>query len=215
MAITFNANELTSTSLELTDVQVHTTAKMGVHLVHPLFSVYPKGGDPNPDPADSFSNVDQYIDYGKSDTLGPGTLILTNWLTDGKLQISFETIETYSTMTGTGGTGGGGPTGGCKDIDSFTTNAKDQFGQCLQCHGGANGQATSAVDMTGLVNDADVEQACAQIRNRVSPDDPPSSQLFVTTDPGGNAAHPYKFGQNQNAFNGFKNAVSIWIAAEK
>lgn len=216
MAITFNANELTPTSLELTNVEVHTTAKMGIHLVHPLFSVYPKGGNPNPDPADSFSNVDQYIDYGKSDTLGPGTLILTNWVADGKLQISFEDIEKYTTMEGTGGAGGGTVGGGgCKDLDSFTTNAKGQFAQCLQCHGGANGQATAAVDMTGLVNDADVDQACGQIRNRISPEDPPSSQLFITTDPGGNAAHPYKFGQNQNAFNGFKNAVSIWIAAEK
>lgn len=216
MAITFNANELTANAIELTDVQVHTTAKMGIHIVHPLFSVYPKGGAPNPDPADSFSNVDQYIDYGRSDDLGPGTLILSNWVPDGKLQISFETIEKYTTMEGTGGAGGGTTGGGgCKDLDSFTTNAKDQFGQCLQCHGGANGQATAAVDMTGLVNDADLDQACGQIRNRVTPDDPPSSQLFVTTDPNGNAAHPYKFGQNQNAFNGFKSAVSIWIAAEK
>ena len=215
MAITFTANELTGTSLELTDIQVHTTSKMGVHVVHPLFSVYPKGGNPNPDPADSFSNVDQYIDYGKSDALGPGTLILTNWKADGKLQISFENIETYSSMSGMGGAGGGGAGGGCNDLGSFMTNAKDQFNACLQCHGGANGQATSAVDMTGLVNDADVGAACAQIKNRVTPDDPPSSQLFVTTDPDGNAAHPYKFGQNKTAFNGFKSAVSTWISAEK
>lgn len=216
MAITFNVNELTTSTLELTDIQVHTTSKMGLHFVHPLFSVYPKGGNPNPDPADSFSNVDQYIDYGKSDAFGPGTLILTNWVQDGKLQLSFENIETYSTMAPDGGGGaGGGSGGGCNDIDSFSTNAKGQLGQCLQCHGGANGQATAAVDMTGLVNDADVGAACGQVRNRVDPNNPPSSQLFVTTDPGGNAAHPYKFGQNQNAFNGFEASVSIWIAAEK
>lgn len=213
MAITFNANELTTSSLELTNVEVHTTSKMGLHIVHPLFSVYPKGGDPNPDPADSFSNVDQYIDYSQSTALGPGTLILTNWVEGGKLQISFEDIETYSTLNPDGGDGG--TTGGCQDIDSFTANAKGQFGQCLGCHGGANGQATAAVDMQGLVNDADVPNACAQIRNRVNPDDPPSSQLFITTDPNGNAAHPYKFNQNQGAFTTFKDAVSIWIAAEK
>lgn len=213
MAITFNANELTPSSLELTNVEVHTTAKMGIHMVHPLFSVYPKGGDPNPDPADSFSNVDQYIDYGKSDALGPGTLILTNWVQGGKLQISFENIETYSSMSGTGG--GGGTDGGCIDVDSFITNAKGSFGQCLGCHGGDNGQATAAVDMQGLVNDADVPNACAQIRNRVNPDNPPQSQLFITTDPNGNAAHPYKFNQNQGAFDGFEAAVSVWIADEK
>ncbi|MEZ4297842.1 MAG: hypothetical protein R3B70_22995 [Polyangiaceae bacterium] len=214
MAITFNADELTPSTLELTNIEVHTTSKMGVHMVHPLFSVYPKGGEPNPDPADSFSNVDQYVDYGQSAALGPGTLILSNWVDGGKLQISFEDITTYSTLVPDGGMDGG-PEGGCKDIDSFTTNAKGSFGQCLGCHGGANGQATSAVDMTGLVNDADVPNACAQIRNRVDPDNPPQSQLFITTDPGGNAAHPYKFNQNQTNFNNFKNQVSIWIAAEK
>jgi len=215
MAVTFSANELTPTSLELTDVQVHTTSKMGIHLVHPLFSVYPKGGNPNPDPADSFSNVDQYVDYGQSDPLGPGTLILTNWVASGKLQLSFENIEPYSTITPDGG-GDGGLTGGCKDLVSFADNAQGQFTQCLQCHGGNDSQATAAVDMTGLAGGgADVPNGCAQILNRVNPDNPAGSQIFITTNPGGNAAHPYKFAQDQNAFNGFKNAVSVWIAAEK
>lgn len=213
MAITFNANELTPASLELTNVQVHTTAKEGLHMVHPLFSVYPKGGDPDPDPADSFSNVDQYVDYSTSEALGPGTLILTNWVQGGKLQISFENIELYSTLSPDGGDGG--LAGGCANVDSFISNAKSSFGQCLGCHGGNNGQATAAVDMQGLVNDADVPNACAQIKNRVSLQDPPQSQLFITTDPNGNAAHPYKFNQNQGAFDGFKAAVSVWIADEK
>ncbi|MBK8258308.1 MAG: hypothetical protein IPK82_37275 [Polyangiaceae bacterium] len=214
MAITFNANELTPSSLELTKVEVHTTSKMGIHMVHPLFSVYPKGGDPNPDPADSFSNVDQYVDFGQSAPLGPGTLILTNWVQGGKLQISFEAIETYSSSDPDGGTDGG-PTGGCKDLDSFNANAKASFGQCLGCHGGNNGQATAAVDMQGLNGDADVANACAQIRNRVNPGDPPNSQIFITTDPNGNAAHPYKFNQNQGAFNTFQTNVSAWITAEQ
>lgn len=213
MAITFTANELTPSSLELTNVEVHTTAKLGIHLVHPLFSVYPKGGQPDPDPADSFSNVDQYIDYGQSAPLGPGTLILTNWLADGKLSLSFENIEPYSTMVGDGGTDGG-LMGGCNDLDAFGTNAKGQFQPCLQCHGGGDSQANAAVDMSGLVNDADVPNACAQIRNRVNVDNPAQSQIFITTDPGGAAAHPFKFGQNQATWNGFKDAVSVWIAAE-
>ncbi len=214
MAITFNANELTPNSLELTNVEVHTTAKLGIHLVHPLFSVYPKGGQPDPDPADSFSNVDQYVDYGQSADLGPGTLILTNWLVDGKLAISFENIEPYSTMLPDGGTDGG-LEGGCADLDSFSTNAKGQFQPCLGCHGGGDSQANAAVDMSGLVNDADVANACAQIRNRVNPGNPPQSQIFITTEPGGAAAHPFKFGQNQATWNAFKDAVSVWIAAEQ
>jgi len=61
----------------------------------------------------------------------------------------------------------------------------------------------------------DSAKACAQIKNRVNPDDPTASQLFVTTDPGGNAAHPFKFGGNAGNFNTFRDSVSIWVAAEK
>jgi hypothetical protein len=66
--------------------------------------------------------------------------------------------------------------------------------------------------MSGLQTDP--AKACAQIKNRVSPADPPSSQIFITTDPGGNAAHPFKFGGNADTFNNFRNSVSTWIAAE-
>jgi cytochrome c553 len=214
MAVTFNATELTPSTLELSDVQVHTSSTMGVHVVHPLFSVHPKGGDPNPDPADSFSNVDQYVEFSAVEALGPGTLILTNWVLDGKLQLSFETIEKYSTGVPDGGADGG-VVGGCINLDAFTTNAQPQLNQCLQCHGGANPQAAAAVDMTGLVNNVDVAGACAQVRNRISPADSEKSQIFITTDPDGTAAHPYKFNQDKNAFNGFKSSVSVWIAAEK
>ena len=53
-----------------------------------------------------------------------------------------------------------------------------------------------------------------QILNRVNPADPNGSQLFITTDPGGNAAHPYKFNGNGGDFNNFRNAVAKWIADE-
>ena len=48
----------------------------------------------------------------------------------------------------------------------------------------------------------------------VNPDNPAQSQIFITTDPNGNASHPFKFGGNVNAFNAFRSAVSIWIQAE-
>jgi hypothetical protein len=67
--------------------------------------------------------------------------------------------------------------------------------------------------MTAL--SSDTTKACAQIKNRVNPLDPASSQLFITTDPGGNAAHPFKFGGNAGAFNTFRDSVSIWVTAEK
>lgn len=212
MALTFNADELTDTLLSLSDLQLHTTSQMGVHVVHPLFVVYPKGVDPDPDPTDSFSNVDQYVDVGLSDVLGPGILILTNWTVGAKLSVAFERIEPYSSQLGTGGSGPGG--GGCIDVASFTANAQGPLqNNCFTCHGGANGGATAAVDMSDL--QADPAAACAQVKNRVSPTNPPASQIYVTTDPNGNAAHPYKFNGNAGAFNTFRDSTSIWVSAEQ
>jgi hypothetical protein len=84
---------------------------------------------------------------------------------------------------------------------------------CLNCHAGGNGQAVAAVDMSAM--NTDPTKACAQIKNRVNPLDPPQSQLFITTDPGGNAAHPFKFGGNAATFSNFRDSVSLWVAAEK
>ena len=211
MAITFNANEVGSQSLELTQIEVHTTAKLGVHLVHPLFVVFPIGQEADPDPVDSFSNVDQTYQPGSGGELGPGTVVLTNWKPKAKLTIAFELIEKMDPGSDDGGVDGG--PGGCKDVGSFTANAQGLFVQrCNGCHGGGNAAAQGAVDMSDL-ND-DPAAACAQIRYRVKPADPGTSQIFITTDPNGNAAHPFKFAGNVDNFNAFKNAVSTWIASE-
>lgn len=215
VAITFTAELLTETSLKLNDLQVHATSATGVHMVHPVFAVYPKGKPAEADPVDSFAGFDQRFDEGTSNPMGVGTLILTNWEENAKLGVGFESIEPYLSGTGEGGGGGGGgdPGGGCADLDAFETSALPQFTQrCASCHGGSNGQATSAVDMSEL--DGDTAAACAQIKNRVNPADPPASQIFVTTDPGGNAGHPFKFGGNAGQFNTFRDAVTVWIEAE-
>jgi hypothetical protein len=67
--------------------------------------------------------------------------------------------------------------------------------------------------MTALTSDP--AAACSQIKNRVSPASAGSSQLFITTDPAGNAAHPFKFGGDSGKFDAFKQSVSQWISAEK
>jgi hypothetical protein len=212
MAMTFSASLLTDDALLLTQIQVHPTTQLGVHMVHPLFVVFPKGGEPDPDPVDSFSNLDQRFDPGVAGGLGPGTMILTNWLEDGKLSVAFETIEVLGDTGGTGSGGGGSTGGGCADVPAFQANAEPALGVCAgTCHSGQNGQATAAVDMSALGSDA--AAACAQVKNRVNVSDPAASQLFVTTDPGGNAAHPYKF-QNGADFAAFRDQVTAWIAAE-
>lgn len=213
MAITFNASLLTENALSLTSIEVHPTSKLGVHMVHPLFVVYPVGAEPDPDPVDSFSNVDQRFEANTPAALGPGTMILTNWVPDARMTIAFETIEALG-VTGEGGAGGGGgSTGGCADVPSFQANAKGPLGVCASnCHGGQVGQATAAVDMSDLGSDD--ASACAQVKNRVNVGDPASSQLFVTTNPNGNAAHPYKFNGNDQDFAAFRDQVSMWISVE-
>jgi len=211
MAITFSADLLDTNTLELTNIELHPTSKLGLHVVHPLFVVHPLGKPAIPDPVDSFSNVDQTFEAGNSDALGPGTLILVNWANGAKLSLAFEKIEKQGGVDPDAGDGGD-PTGGCKDVASFQANAQGPMNVCTNCHAGGNGQATAAVDMSGLQTDP--AKACAQIKNRVNPADPPASQLFITTDPGGNAAHPFKFGGNADTFNNFRNSVSTWIAAE-
>lgn len=214
MAVTFSADFLTATTLELTDIQVHPTSKAGVHMVHPLFVMYPVNALPKPDEVDSFSNVDQTFDIGKSGQLGPGTVLLLNWEKDARLSLAFEKIEVVLPPDMDAGDGGMDPTGGCKDLASFDANAKGPLqNRCFGCHGGNNGQATAAVDMSAL--GSDTAKACAQVLNRVNPADPASSQIFITTDPGGNASHPYKFGGNAGTFGTFRDNLSIWIAAEK
>lgn len=213
MAITFSAEELTPTSLQLTNMQVHTTSELGLHIVHPLFVVYPVGDDADPDPVDSFSNLDAYFEPGTGDDLGPGTLILTNWSSDAKLSVAFETIAAYDPNGGEGGGGGGGGNGGaeCEAQGAFDAVA-DEFTPCLTCHNGQNPGATGALDMRDLDNDTGA--ACVQIRNRVDLGDPPSSQIFIVTDPNGGAGHPFKFGNNVNTWNNFRTQVTAWINAE-
>lgn len=212
MALTFTASLLTDDALILTQIQVHPTTQLGVHMVHPLFVVFPKGGEPEPDPIDSFSNLDQRFDPGVSGSLGPGTMVMTNWLEDGKLSVAFETIEALGD-TGGGEGGGSSGGGGCTDVAAFQASAEPALGVCAgTCHSGQDGQATAAVDMTALGSDA--ASACAQVKNRVNVSDPAASQLFVTTDPGGNAAHPYKFNGNDADFAAFRDQVTAWIAAE-
>jgi hypothetical protein len=214
MAVTFSADELTPTTLSLTQIQVHPTTKKGLKLVHPLFTVFPAGSmEGDPDPVDSFSNVMLELQPGAVGNLGPGKVILTNWQGGAKLSLAFESVSAIDPNAGTGGAGGGTVSGGCKAVDSFKLNAQQMLNTCFGCHGGSNDSATNAVDMKALMSDP--AKACGQVKNRVDVITPAKSQLFVTTNPGGNATHPYKFGGNTTQFNNFVNSVSKWITAEK
>jgi hypothetical protein len=212
VALTFTAEELTASTLKLTGVEVHTTAKTGVHIVHPVFGVYPKGGEAESDPVDSFGGLDHKFAEATSEALGPGTLLLTNWQVGAKIGIGFELCAPFIAGGGEGGAGGGSG-GGCEAVAEFTASAAPRLmASCAGCHGGADPQANAAVDMSGLGSDD--AAACAQVKNRVDLANPAASQVFVNTDPGGNAAHPFKFLGNAAQWEAFKADVSVWIQAE-
>lgn len=217
MSIAFYAEELGGTPeepsmLSLTDITVHPVGDKTIHIVHPIFTVYRPGVLPDPDPVDSFSNVDQTFNLAQADLhLGTGAVVLTNWKKDAYLGIGFETIEIY----------GGGADGGvtdCTDVDLFKSAVVPQMQYCMMtCHGGANPEANATMDLSKL-NDADPTDACLQVKARITPGDPATSQILIVTNPdpqAPQAEHMYKFMGNLNKYNEFKTKVSPWIEGEQ
>lgn len=208
-SISFNAEELGDppSILVLSNIQVHPVAGQTIHVVHPLFTVYPEGGFPEPDPVDSFSSLDQTFSLeDESLQLGTGALILPNWQKDAYLGIAFETIEVL---------GAGGESTACKDVASFKANVVPAMQYCaMTCHGGANPQAQATMDLSEL-NAETPDAACSQVRPRITPGVPETSQILIVTDPKQQVVHMYKFKGNLKDYKAFKDAVTPWIMAEQ
>jgi hypothetical protein len=92
IALTFEASELGPGALLLSSLDLHPTAHAGVRVAHPLFSVLASGAI-DPDPVDSFSELDQVFVAGEPAQLGCGTLILTNWAAGAELDIGFDHVD--------------------------------------------------------------------------------------------------------------------------
>lgn len=211
MSISFYATELGGTleeptMLYLYNITVHTVTGAPLHIVHPLFTVYAPSEPPDPDPVDSFSNVDQTFTIDTDPTLGTGQLVLTNWTKGAYLGLAFELIEVYGGTPGTGS--------GCVDITSFHDNVVPAMQYCKDnCHGGTNPQAKNTMDLSGL-NAATPTDACVQVRARITPGDPDTSPILIVTNPQEPVYHMYKFSGNVNKYNSFKDNVSPWIVSE-
>ena len=205
-SISFSCRELTPTMLQIKDLQVHPVEGQTIHIVHPLFTVYPPKSEPDPDPVDSFSGVDQTFSLDSpSQTLGTGEIILTNWKKDSYLGIAFELIANE---------GGGGVATSCTHLTEFQQQVVPQMKYCADtCHGGPNQQATATMDLSKLLDDPPTD-ACAQVRARITPGDPEMSRIIIVTDPTQQAVHMYKFMGNKNKYTVFKTAVSPWINLE-
>lgn len=207
VSITFNAYELGQppSMLVLENLEVHPIADMSLRVVHPLFTMYPdEGGDPVPDPADSYSGLDDLFEVTGRRKLGTGTLVHTAWQKDAYLGLAFELVEIV---------GGYIPPTDCLALAAFDGNAKPALNVCAtQCHGGQNPQATGAMDLSKLATDS--AKSCRQVRARIKPGQPAQSQVLLVTNPLDLSAHVFKFQGSLTAYDTFKNQVTPWINAE-
>lgn len=208
-SISFNAEELGDppSMLLLTNIRVNPIADVSIHIVHPLFTVYPPDSAPDPDPIDNFSSLDKNFSLESDDVLlGTGSAVISNWAKDARLGMHFELIEGTVEM-------GGGVV--CKSLDIFKQQVAPAMKYCADtCHGGANVDANATMDLSKLQDPNPVE-ACAQVRARITPGDPANSQILLVTDPTQQVVHMYKFKGNISNYNAFKDAVSPWIQAEQ
>ncbi len=199
---------------------------MGANIEHPLFVSWPEGAEPLPDTIDRFFNVKMNVKVNDTQPIAGGLASFNGFVATDSISIGFKIASPYKPDAGGGG-GGGGDNLGCKDLPSFKSNAQQLFaapaggaGQsCLSCHGGQNGNATSAMNITGVNSgdDAVVLTACNQIKTRTNTTTPEQSGVFLAPDPG-NQNHPFKFNAAQLGV--FKNGppgtgVLGWINAEK
>lgn len=208
VSVTFNAAELGDppSMLLLENLEVHPISEMTLSISHPLFSAYPQEGGVWPDPSDSLSNVEAEFSLDTSSQLGTGTVILTAWEKDAFLGLAFEDIQA---------TGGAVSFIPCDDVDAFKSNAVPAMQVCADtCHGGEDPDAQDTMDLSGI-DDSFPEEACGQVRARITPGDPDASQIVVVTDPGQPVVHKFKFMGVTANHQSFKEAVTPWIMAEQ
>ena len=196
----------------------------GVYLEHPLFVSYPAdAAEPTFDTIDRFFNVKINSMANTTTMIGGGTAAFIGFTATDKMSIHFKVLKPYQPDSGMGGGGGGGDNGGgCKALASFKANAQALFsapvagaGQsCRGCHAGTNGNATSAMNITGVDSqtDATIQTACNQIRTRINTTTLDQSGVYLAVDPA-NQNHPFRLTAAQ--LTAFKNGVNMWINAEK
>lgn len=190
--------------LTLTNLDVLTPTTTGATITYPIFALLPQGG-PEIDDA-SFSNLVQTVPAGATTSLGPGTLVLTQWATGDQMKIEFTALAKATVADA-----GSSTTGGCKALASFTQNAVPaiQANTCLTCHD-TGGSGNAALDLSALASTPpDDATACAQALSRANPQNPAQSEIILA--PTGQVAnHPFK-----NASQTFVTMMETWITAEQ
>ncbi len=188
----------------------------GAFIDHPLFVSYPiDGSTPKADTIDRFFNVKMNLmpnAAAEEQQIGGGTAAFVGFFATDKLSIHFKDVKVFVPEEG-----GGTVQAGCKMLPDFKANVVQPMNtNCASCHGGANANATSAMNITNITStdDAVVLAACNEVLNRVNLVDPANSGIYLAPDPA-NANHPFKFGGNVTAYNAFKTSVDVWVQKEK
>jgi cytochrome c553 len=209
--LTFTAKML-GTSIQLSNIKVVAAASMGIRVAHPLFVMWDQNLTPTPDPLDSMSNVDETVFAGQTAPLGPGTLVLPSFPTNGLINVVFTIIQTKT------GSADGGTVTGCKSVTSFTSNASPQFTgtggilNCKNCHGAQGNAAANVWNLISLGSDD--ATTCAGSLSEISTATPTNSNLFKKVDPNSGLTH--QGGKLTAAqLTTFETAVTTWINAEK
>jgi hypothetical protein len=206
--VSFNYQALAS-GMYLTDVSL-IAGPDGATIEHPLFVTW-ENESPSPDPLDRFVELSVAAEPMAASPIGGGYFALANVAPGAGLSIHFRAVRPEG-PNGPGG-GGGGLEGGCKDVVAFSANAAPGLNaNCSGCHGGGNGAATAALDISQL--GVDDSNACGQVLSRVTLADPANSAIFLATNPAAGSTHPFQFANVQANFDAFQAAVSLWITAE-
>ena len=180
--ITFTATQQ-GDLLRFSNVMLVAPASSGVHIVSPIFAQIPASG-PEVDNTD-FSTTDLTAGSGASAQISP-VFYFPNWTPGSKLKIEFQTIEASTVGGGDGGTS----STTCKDLTDFQNSAAPSLmNNCVSCHGGSNGNATSSMDLTALKNN-DYATACTQARTQVNTTTPAQSNILLA--PLQQVNHPVK-----------------------
>ena len=154
-----------------------------------------------------------------SDMIDGGTAAFVNFVATDKISIIFKVVDKYRPAdVGSGGGGGGG----CKKLDLFKTDAQGPLtANCAQqCHGGADPNAKSAMNLSTLLNpapisDADILLSCNEVHSRITLNDIEQSGFFIAPNPGNATNHPFKFGGNQQTYQSFHDTLLPWVQAEQ
>jgi mono/diheme cytochrome c family protein len=206
-AVTFTAEQL-SAGLYLSEINV-VGGTGGVYVEHPLFLYWPEENVKEFDEFDRFFAAKINVEPAGASRLEGGAAVFVQFDPSKPISVAFQVIEAYRPEGGGGG-------GGCKDLQGFSDNAAGPLNNnCVSCHGGSNANATNAMNLSGLVGNADVQTACNETLLKSNKDDPPTSSIFVSTDPNQGAAHPFKFNGNAGNHAAFEASVTNWINLEK